>query len=61
MLASAGFLLPLVGHARLDVARETRPRAARSAPPAKAVLAAAMAYAIATMYAGTSDFIYFQF
>ena len=28
---------------------------------AKAVLAAAMTYAIATMYAGTSDFIYFQF
>jgi len=28
---------------------------------AKATLAAAMTYAIATMYAGTSDFIYFQF
>ena len=27
----------------------------------RALLAAAMAYAIVTMYAGTSDFIYFQF
>ena len=30
-------------------------------PTARAVLAAAMVYAVATLYAGTADFIYFQF
>jgi len=30
-------------------------------PAPRAVLAACMVYAIATLYAGTADFIYFQF
>ncbi|MGE3276261.1 MAG: MBOAT family protein [Vicinamibacterales bacterium] len=30
-------------------------------PPARAALAAGMAYAVMTLYAGTSEFIYFQF
>jgi hypothetical protein len=30
-------------------------------PAFRAVLAACMVYAIATLYAGTADFIYFQF
>ena len=30
-------------------------------PVARAVLAAFMVYAIAALYTGTSDFIYFQF
>jgi hypothetical protein len=30
-------------------------------PTGRALLAAAMTYGIVTMYAGTSDFIYFQF
>jgi alginate O-acetyltransferase complex protein AlgI len=60
MLASAGFLLPLVAmHVWkwLDETGRVHPLGAS----AKAVLAAAMAFAIATMYASTSDFIYFQF
>ena len=61
MVASLVFLAPLVAHARLDLAGGARAASARSAPAAKAALAAGMTYAIATMYAGTSDFIYFQF
>jgi alginate O-acetyltransferase complex protein AlgI len=54
------FLLPLFlhhGYVWLEEQRRLRP----VAPAARAVLAAGMAYAIATLYAGTADFIYFQF
>jgi alginate O-acetyltransferase complex protein AlgI len=60
MLAAAGFLLPVAAMhlwTWLEETARVRPLGAS----AKAVLAAGMAYAIATMYASTSDFIYFQF
>jgi hypothetical protein len=60
MLAAAGFLLPLAAMhlwTWLEETARVRPLGAS----AKAVLAAGMAYAIATMYASTGDFIYFQF
>ena len=60
MLAAAGFLLPLVAMHVWQWLDETG-RVGPLGASAKAVLAAAMAYAIATMYASTSDFIYFQF
>jgi alginate O-acetyltransferase complex protein AlgI len=60
MLASLWFLTPLVAmHAWTWLAE--RHRVSPLGATAKALLAAAMTYAIATMYAGTSDFIYFQF
>ena len=60
MAASLLFLAPLVGmHAWAWLAE--RARVAPLGATAKAVLAAGMTYAIVTMYAGTSDFIYFQF
>jgi alginate O-acetyltransferase complex protein AlgI len=54
------FLLPLVGH-HAHVWLEEHRRLGPVAPAARAVLAACMVYAIATLYAGTADFIYFQF
>ena len=60
MLAAAGFLAPLaLMHlwAWLDEHGRVPPLGASS----RALLAAAMTYGIVTMYAGTSDFIYFQF
>jgi alginate O-acetyltransferase complex protein AlgI len=54
------FLLPLVAHHLWTWAEERRvvsPLGARS----RAALAAVMAYCIVTLYAGTSEFIYFQF
>ncbi len=60
MVASLMFLAPLVAmHAWAWLAE--RARVAPLGATAKAVLAAGMTYAIVTMYAGTSDFIYFQF
>jgi alginate O-acetyltransferase complex protein AlgI len=54
------FLLPIVG---LHLATWLRERGVvgEPGPAVKAVLAAAMVYGIATLYAGTADFIYFQF
>jgi alginate O-acetyltransferase complex protein AlgI len=60
MLASAGFLAPLVAMHLWTWLRE-RDHVAPLSPTGRALLAAAMTYAIVTMYAGTSDFIYFQF
>jgi alginate O-acetyltransferase complex protein AlgI len=60
MLVAVLFLLPLVAmHAWtwLEQHRHVRPLP----PSARAVLVAGMAYAILTLYTGTSDFIYFQF
>lgn len=54
------FLLPLVLHHLWRWAEE-RQVVAPLRPAARAVLAAVMVYGIATLYAGTSDFIYFQF
>jgi alginate O-acetyltransferase complex protein AlgI len=54
------FLTPLVLHHAWTWARERR-LVPPLAPPMQAVLAAVMAYCIVTLYAGTSDFIYFQF
>jgi alginate O-acetyltransferase complex protein AlgI len=54
------FLIPLVIHHAWVWAVERR-LAQPLRPTAKAVLAAAMAYGIATLYSGSSDFIYFQF
>jgi D-alanyl-lipoteichoic acid acyltransferase DltB (MBOAT superfamily) len=54
------FLLPIVAlHAWtwLEQSGHVRPLT----PPARAVLAALMAYGVLTLYTGTSDFIYFQF
>ncbi len=55
------FLLPIVGLHVVDVAPRTRRRSASRARRSSAVLAAGMVYAIITLYAGTADFIYFQF
>lgn len=54
------FLSPLVIHHLWSWAEERR-FVAPLAPASRAVLAAVMAYSIITLYAGTSDFIYFQF
>jgi len=54
------FLLPIVLH-HAYVWVEEREFLAPVAAPARAVLAAGMVYAIATLYAGNADFIYFQF
>jgi alginate O-acetyltransferase complex protein AlgI len=54
------FLLPVVLH-HAYVWLEERRAVGVVAPAARAVLAACMVYAIATLYAGTADFIYFQF
>lgn len=54
------FLVPLVVHHAWTFAEERRLVSPLSAS-ARAVLAAVMAYCIVTLYAGTSDFIYFQF
>jgi alginate O-acetyltransferase complex protein AlgI len=60
MLLALLFLLPVVVlHAWVWL--EERGTVRPLAPAARAVLAAAMAYAIVTLYTGTSDFIYFQF
>jgi alginate O-acetyltransferase complex protein AlgI len=60
MMIGALFLAPLVGH-HLFVWAEERGVARRLSPTAQAILAGLMAYCIVTLYAGTSDFIYFQF
>lgn len=60
MLASAGFLAPLVAM-HLWTWLHEHGRVAPLGPTTRALLAAAMTYGIVTMYAGTSDFIYFQF
>jgi alginate O-acetyltransferase complex protein AlgI len=54
------FLLPIVVHHAWAWAEE-RGRVRRLSDGTRAVLAAAMVYCILTLYAGTSDFIYFQF
>ena len=54
------FLLPLVFH-HMYVWLEERRVLGPVTPAARAVLAASMAYGIATLYAGSADFIYFQF
>ena len=60
MVASLAFLAPLVAMHVWAWLHE-RGRAPAPGSTTKALLAAAMAYGIATLYAGTSDFIYFQF
>jgi len=59
-VVGALFLLPIVA---VHLATWLRERAiiAEPGPATRAVLAAVMVYAIATLYAGTADFIYFQF
>jgi alginate O-acetyltransferase complex protein AlgI len=54
------FLLPIVGLHAFVWLRE-RGLVGEPTPTVKAVLAAGMVYGIATLYAGTADFIYFQF
>jgi alginate O-acetyltransferase complex protein AlgI len=54
------FLLPLVVHHLWTWAEERRLVSPLGAP-SRAALAAVMAYCIVTLYAGTSEFIYFQF
>jgi len=54
------FLLPIVGLHVFVWLRE-RGLVGEPTPTVKAVLAAGMVYGIATLYAGTADFIYFQF
>ena len=54
------FLLPIVG-LHIGVWLRERGLIGEPAPAVKAVLAAGMAYGILTLYAGTADFIYFQF
>jgi alginate O-acetyltransferase complex protein AlgI len=54
------FLAPLIALHAFVWLRE-RGIVAAPRPALRAVLAAAMVYAIATLYAGTADFIYFQF
>mgnify|MGYP001573307694 CR=1 FL=1 len=54
------FLLPLVLH-HAWVWAEERGTVRQLTPAARAALAAVMVYGIVTLYAGTSDFIYFQF
>jgi alginate O-acetyltransferase complex protein AlgI len=60
MLAAALFLAPLVAM-HLWTWLHEHGRVAALGPTRQALLAAAMTYGIVTMYAGTSDFIYFQF
>jgi alginate O-acetyltransferase complex protein AlgI len=60
MLVGTLFLLPLVLH-HAWVWAEERGTLRPLPPSARAVLAAVMVYGIVTLYAGTSDFIYFQF
>ena len=60
MLGALGFLAPLVMLHAWTWTVERAPRLTL-APPLRAVLAAAMAYAILTAHGGTSEFIYFQF
>jgi alginate O-acetyltransferase complex protein AlgI len=60
MWVGALFLAPLAVHHLWTWAEERRLVAPLS-PTSRAVLGAIMAYAIVTLYAGTSDFIYFQF
>lgn len=54
------FLVPLAVHHCWTWAEE-RQAVAPLSPGARAAIAAVMAYCIVTLYAGTSDFIYFQF
>ena len=54
------FLLPLVTHHAWTWAEERR-LVSPLGTPSRAALAAVMAYCIVTLYAGTSEFIYFQF
>ncbi len=60
MLASAGFLAPLMAM-HLWTWLHEQGRVAPLGPAARALLAAMMTYGIVTLYAGTSAFIYFQF
>ncbi|MGE0362559.1 MAG: MBOAT family protein [Vicinamibacterales bacterium] len=60
MVASLGFLAPIAAM-HLWAWLDQRDRLPPLGDTGKALLAAAMAYGIATMYAGSSDFIYFQF
>jgi alginate O-acetyltransferase complex protein AlgI len=60
MWVGALFLAPLVVHHLWTLAEERRVVSPLSAA-SRAVLGAIMAYGIVTLYAGTSDFIYFQF
>jgi hypothetical protein len=54
------FLLPIVGLHVVVWLRE-REAVGEAGPALKAVLAAGMVYGITTLYAGTADFIDFQF
>ena len=54
------FLAPLAVH-HLWTWLEERAVVRGLSPGGRAALAAIMAYCIVTLYAGTSDFIYFQF
>lgn len=60
MWVGALFLAPLAIHHGWIWAHERR-MVGELTPGTKAALAAVMAYCVATLYAGTSDFIYFQF
>lgn len=60
MIGASAFLMPLVLLHAWTWAAEHAPVVVL-APAARAMLAAAMAYAILTAHGGTSDFIYFQF
>ncbi len=60
MWVGALFLVPLAIHHAWIWAEERR-MVGELTPGARAALAAVMAYCVATLYAGTSDFIYFQF
>jgi hypothetical protein len=60
MLVGTLFLLPLVVH-HAWVWAEERGTVRALPASARAALAAVMVYGIVTLYAGTSDFIYFQF
>jgi D-alanyl-lipoteichoic acid acyltransferase DltB (MBOAT superfamily) len=59
-LVGLAFLAPVAGLHAFAWLSERRLVAPLS-PAFRAVLAACMVYAIATLYAGTADFIYFQF
>jgi hypothetical protein len=60
MVVGTLFLLPIALH-HAWVWAEERGWLRPLPNGARAVLAAAMVYCILTLYAGTSDFIYFQF
>jgi alginate O-acetyltransferase complex protein AlgI len=60
MMGASAFLLPIVLVHVWTWAEEQAPAFAL-APATRAMLAAAMAYAILTAHGGTSEFIYFQF